>query len=145
MAVKKLNVAATFQGMDGPAPQGELTFIDNTVDTTTGMIQLRATFPNDHNTLWPGQYVQVELTLTEQTNVVVVPSQAIQTGQNGEYVYAVTSSNTTEERPVTVGLTYQGETVVKGGLQAGETVVTDGQLRLAPGVTVMDSSKKMTN
>jgi multidrug efflux system membrane fusion protein len=141
MRAKKLHVAATFQGMDGPAPEGELAFIDNTVDTTTGMIQLKAAFPNEDSTLWPGQYVQVQLTLSEMTNVVVVPSQAVQTGQNGEYVFAVTSTNTVEERPVDIGITYQGETVVEKGLQAGETVVTDGQLRLAPGVAVMDNTK----
>jgi multidrug efflux system membrane fusion protein len=143
MRVKKLQVAATFGGMDGPAPQGELTFIDNTVDATTGMIQLKAEFANEDNALWPGQYVQLELTLSELTNAVVVPSQAVQTGQDNEYVFVVKADQTVEERPITIGLAYQGRTVVEKGLQAGETVVTDGQLRLAPGVTVFDNTKKV--
>jgi multidrug efflux system membrane fusion protein len=92
--------------------------------------------------LWPGQFVEVELTLSELTNVVVVPSQAVQTGQNNQFVYVVkpdptnTTSQIVENRPVTVGITYQNETVVGKGLQAGEMVVTDGQLRLASGVKV---------
>jgi len=141
MREKTLKVMATFQNMDVP-PQGELTFIDNAVDMTTGTIQLRATFPNEDNTLWPGQFVQVTLTLSELTNVVVVPSQAVQTGQNNQFVYVVkpdptnTTSQIVENRPVTVGITYQNETVVEKGLQAGETVVTDGQLRLEPGTKV---------
>jgi len=142
MREKTLKVSVTFQNMDGPPAQGELTFIDNSVDMTTGTIQLRATFPNEDNTLWPGQFVQVTLTLSELTNVVVVPSQAVQTGQNNQFVYVVkpdptnTTSQIVENRPVTVGITYQNETVVEKGLQAGETVVTDGQLRLEPGTKV---------
>ena len=135
MRQKTLKVQATFQNMDAP-PQGELTFIDNAVDTTTGTIQLKATFSNEDSTLWPGQFVQVALTLSDLTNVVVVPSQAVQTGQNSQFVYVVKPDQTAEERPVTIGITYQGETVVQSGLKAGETVVTDGQLRLAPGVKV---------
>ena len=142
MREKTLKVSVTFQNMDGPPPQGELTFIDNSVDMTTGTIQLRATFPNEDNALWPGQFVKVKLTLSELTNAVVVPSQAVQTGQNGQFIYVVkpdptnTTSQIVENRPVTIGITYQGETVVEKGLKAGETVVTDGQLRLAPAVKV---------
>jgi multidrug efflux system membrane fusion protein len=143
MREKTLKVQATFQNMDAP-PQGELTFIDNAVDATTGTIQLKATFPNEDNTLWPGQFVQVALTLSDLTNAIVVPSEAVQTGQNGEFVYVVKSHQTAgekpdqiaEQRPVTIGITYQGETVVQSGLKAGETVVTDGQLRLEPGTKV---------
>jgi len=134
-----LKVSSSFEGLEGPPPEGALTFIDNTVDPTTGMIQLRATFPNTRSVLWPGQFVNVALTLSELTNIVVVPSQAVQTGQNGEYVYVVQSNQTdqtVEERPIAVGITYQGVTVIKSGVRAGETVVTDGQLRLAPGVKV---------
>jgi multidrug efflux system membrane fusion protein len=142
MRTKTLKVSVTFQNMDGSPVQGELTFIDNSVDETTGTILLKATFPNEDSVLWPGQFVEVELTLSELTNAIVVPSQAVQTGQNNQFVYVVKSdpTNTTsqivENRPVTVGITYQNETVVEKGLQAGETVVTDGQLRLAPGVKV---------
>jgi multidrug efflux system membrane fusion protein len=135
MREKTLKVKATFQNMDVP-PQGELTFIDNAVDMTTGTIQLKATFPNEDNTLWPGQFVQVALTLSDLTNAIVVPSQAVQTGQNGDFIYVVKPDQTVEQRPVTIGITFQGRTVVQSGLKAGETVVTDGQLRLEPGVKV---------
>jgi membrane fusion protein, multidrug efflux system len=131
-----LKVGAAFQNMNGPPPQGELTFINNTVDESTGTILLKATFPNENDALWPGQFVNVTLTLSDLTNAVVVPSQAVQTGQNGEYIYVVKSDQTVEERPVTIGITYQDETVVQSGLAAGETVVTDGQLRLIPDARV---------
>ncbi|MGA9778603.1 MAG: efflux RND transporter periplasmic adaptor subunit [Limisphaerales bacterium] len=134
-----LKVSVTYQNMNVPPPAGELTFINNTVDETTGTIDLMATFPNENNALWPGQFVNVALTLSELTNAIVVPSQAVQTGQNGEYLYVVQSNQTdqtVEERPIAIGITYQGETVVQSGLTAGETVVTDGQSRLTPGVKV---------
>ena len=112
---------------------GELTFVDNAVDMTTGTIQLKGTFANPDNALWPGQFVQVSLKLSELSNAVVIPSQAIQAGQNGQYVYVVKEDQTVEQRSVTPGIDYNGMTVVQIGLKAGETVVTDGQLRLAPG------------
>lgn len=136
MRRKSLTVTATYENLDGPAPRGELTFIDNAVDTTTGTIQLRATFPNEDDALWPGQFVQAALTLSELTNAVVVPTQAVQTGQNGQFIYIVKPDQTVEQRPVTTSIAHDGETVVEKGVQAGETVVTDGQLRLAPGVAV---------
>jgi multidrug efflux system membrane fusion protein len=136
MKGRQLKVQATFENMIVPPPQGELTFINNTVDEATGTILLKATFPNERSVLWPGQFVNVQLTLSELTNTVVVPSPAIQTGQNGEFVYVVKPDETVDERPVTIGITYQGETVVQKGLAAGETVVTDGQLRLTPGAKV---------
>ncbi len=135
-----IKVAASFDHMTAP-PQGELTFIDNSVDPTTGLILLKATFPNQDGALWPGQFVTLSLTLSELTNAVVVPSQAVQTGQNGSFVYIVKPDQTVEERPVTTSITYHGETVVEAGVRAGETVVTDGQLRLAPGVQVDIKSK----
>jgi multidrug efflux system membrane fusion protein len=142
MRGRTLRTVATFENMDAPSPEGELTFVDNAVDATTGMIQLRAAFPNADNALWPGQYVHVTLTLTELTNAIVVPSQAIQTGQSGQFIYVVKTNPTNaavrfvENRPIATGITYRGETVVESGLKTGETVVTDGQLRLAPGVKV---------
>jgi multidrug efflux system membrane fusion protein len=138
MRTKTLKVTAMYENMDVVVdpPQGELTFIDNSVDQTTGQIQLRATFLNVDSALWPGQFVTVTLTLSELSNVIVVPSQVVQTGQKGQFVYVVKPDQTVEERPVTTGITYQTETVVEKGLSAGETVVTDGQLRLAPGVKV---------
>ncbi len=137
-----LKVTATFENMDGPPPQGELTFVDNAVDMTTGTILLKATFPNENNSLWPGQFVQVVLTLSELTNAVVVPSQAVQVGQKGQFIYVVETDPTNaaslivENRPVKTGIAFGNETVVQSGLQAGETVVTDGQLRLAPKMKV---------
>ncbi|MGH7993692.1 MAG: efflux RND transporter periplasmic adaptor subunit [Limisphaerales bacterium] len=149
MPAHPLTVSASYENMNGEPPQGELTFIDNTVDPSTGMIQLKATFPNENSTLWPGQFVTLTLSLSELTNVVVVPSQAVQTGQNGQFIYVVQSSPTNqiaENRPVTTGITYDGETVIEKGLKAGETVVTDGQLRLSPGTPVsIKSANASTN
>ncbi|HZT22501.1 MAG TPA: efflux RND transporter periplasmic adaptor subunit [Verrucomicrobiae bacterium] len=139
MRQRPLKVSVAFENLNGPAPEGELTFIDNTVDPATGMIQLKATFPNENSALWPGQFVTVTLTLGELTNAVVVPSPAVQTGQNGEYLYVVQSrgnDETVEERPVTTGVTYGRYTVIEQGLKPGETVVTDGQLRLYAGAKV---------
>ena len=140
MRERMLKVSVIFENMTVPPPQGDLTFVDNSVDETTGTILLKATFPNNDNALWPGQFVQVELTLSELTNVVVVPSQAVQNGQNGQFIYVVKPDQTVEERPMKIGINFNGETVVEKGLQADETVVTDGQLRLAPGVKVMVKS-----
>jgi multidrug efflux system membrane fusion protein len=142
MLAKTLAVQAMFENMDGPPPHGELTFVDNAVDMTTGTILLKATFPNENNALWPGQFVQVVLTLSELTNAVVVPSQAVQVGQSGQFIYVVksdptnTASQIVENRPVQTGIAFGNETVVQSGLKAGETVVTDGQLRLAPNAKV---------
>jgi multidrug efflux system membrane fusion protein len=133
---KTLKVEARLPEWRGPSPHGELTFIDNSVDVTTGTIQLKATFPNTDNALWPGQFVQVTLTLKSLPQVTVVPSQAVQAGQNGDYVYVVKSDQTVEMRPVLTAMTFAGGTVVTNGLQAGETVVLDGQLRLVPGAKV---------
>jgi membrane fusion protein, multidrug efflux system len=144
MRAKTLEVLAAFENMDGPAPAGELTFVDNSVDETTGTILLKATFPNEDSALWPGQFVKVTLTLSELKDVVVAPTQAVQTGQNGQFVYVVKPDQTVEERPVVIGITYLGETVVQRGLATGETVVTDGQLRLAPGVKVSDKSSVLS-
>jgi multidrug efflux system membrane fusion protein len=135
MFAKTLMASVTFENMTVPPPRGDLTFVDNSVDETTGTILLKATFPNEDDALWPGQFVQVKLTLSELTNAVVVPSQAVQTGQNGQFIYVVQGDSTNhivEERPVQTGITYKNETVVTKGLSAGETVVTDGQLRLVP-------------
>lgn len=140
MRGRTLAVSASYENMEGDPPRGELTFVDNSVDTLTGTIQLKATFPNEDNRLWPGQFVQLSLQLAELTNAVVVPSQAVQAGQNGPFVFAVNADKTVEVRPVKTGVTVKGETAILSGLQAGETVVTDGQLRLAPGVTVNDKT-----
>lgn len=131
-----LEVSARYENMEGEAARGELTFVDNAVDAMTGTIQLKATFENTEGKLWPGQFVQIGLTLAELTNAVVVPSQAVQNGQGGSFIYVVKPDQTVEMRTVKSGITFNGSTVVENGLHAGETVVTDGQLRLAPGMKV---------
>jgi membrane fusion protein, multidrug efflux system len=136
MREKPLKVSVTYQNMTVPPPQGDLTFVDNAVDETTGTILLKATFPNEDDALWPGQFVEVELTLSELTDAVVVPSQAVQVGQNGQFVYVVNADQAVEMRPVKTGIAFNSETVIETGLKAGETVVTDGQLRLAPKMKV---------
>jgi multidrug efflux system membrane fusion protein len=115
---------------------GALSFIDNSVDQTTGTVRLKATFANADNRLWPGQFVDVSLRLEERKNAVAVPAAAIQTGQSGTFVYTVTPENTVELRPVTAGARFENLTAVDSGLKGGEQVVTDGHLRLAPGVKV---------
>jgi len=143
LAAHALKVSVTFENMNVPPPQGELTFVDNSVDETTGQIQLRATFPNADGALSPGQFVEVQLTLSELTDAVVVPSQAVQAGQNGNFLYVVKPDDTVEQRAITIGVSSAGGMVVEKGLKAGETVVTDGQLRLTPGakVTVKSSGR----
>jgi multidrug efflux system membrane fusion protein len=133
-AAGPLSVRATPPGAAKPAV-GRLTFVNNTVDPTTGTIQLKATFNNAENVLWPGQYVEVVLTLTSEP-AVVVPSQAVQPGQQGPYVFVVSSDLTVQPRPIEVGRRLATETIVTRGLAAGERVVTDGQLRLVPGSRV---------
>lgn len=120
---------------------GILSFVDNTVDVTTGTIKLKATFANKNKRLWPGQFVDAVMTLTTQPNAIVVPSQSIQTGQKGQYVFVIKDDLTVEDRPVTVGRTLNSETVIDKGLQAGEKVVTDGQLRLVPGAKIQIKEK----
>ncbi len=118
------------------AELGTLSFVDNAVDKTTGTIHLKATFANQQRRLWPGEFVNVVLTLTARPNAVVIPAPALQTGQNGQYVFVVKPDSSVESRPVVVGSTIQGESVIEKGLQPGENVVTDGQLRLLPGSKV---------
>ncbi len=128
-----LQTEAIIPGDDQRPGQGALTFVDHAVDTSTGTIKLKATFENKEKRFWPGQFVNVLLTLTIRSNALLVPSPAIQTGQEGQYVFVVKSDLTVESRPVTVDRSLEGMTVVAKGLQAGETVVTSGQLRLVPG------------
>ena len=135
-AEKPLQVTATYDGLQGPTPGGELTLVDNAVDPATGTIQLKGTFANENSVLWPGQFVTVELVLKELPRAVVVPSQAVQTGQDGDYVFVVKPEGTVEMRPVKIGADYQGDIVVNDGVRAGETVVTDGQLNLVSGTKV---------
>jgi membrane fusion protein, multidrug efflux system len=116
--------------------QGELTFIDNAVDTTTGTIKLKGTYQNKDHRLWPGQFVDVVLTLAMQPNAIIVPSVAVQNGQQGQFVYVVKTDRTAETRPVIVTRTYGPDSVIGKGLSPGEQVVTDGQVRLQNGAKV---------
>jgi membrane fusion protein, multidrug efflux system len=122
--------------------KGSLTFIDNKVNTTTGTIVLKATFANQDRVLWPGQFVDVVLTLTTERNRVVIPTQAVQTGQQGQYVYVIKDDLTAEFRVVTPGRLYGDLTIIDKGIAAGEKVVTDGQLRITPGVKVEVKNEK---
>jgi multidrug efflux system membrane fusion protein len=115
---------------------GTLSFIDNTVNADTGTFELKGLLPNATERLWPGQFVDVTLTLSEIPDTILVPSQAVQTGQDGSFVFVVERDMSAKTRPVVVGDSLDGETVIKSGLKAGETVVTDGQLRLFPGAKV---------
>jgi multidrug efflux system membrane fusion protein len=136
MASGKLRVEALVPMDDERPDRGVITFVDNAVDTNTGTIRLKGTFANREKNLWPGQFVNVVLTLTTEPNAIVVPSQAIQTGQEGQYVFVVRQDLTVESRPVVAGRIASSETVVQKGLRAGEKVVTNGQLRLFPGAKV---------
>lgn len=136
MAAGKLPVTAVGQDDTEGKESGVLTFIDNNVDMTTGTIKLKGTFPNASRKLWPGEFVRVSLRLTTEQNAVVVPNQAVQTGQDGSFVYVMKEDHTVENRPVTTGARVDQDLVVESGLKAGETVVTEGQLRLAPGMRV---------
>ncbi|MEA2325419.1 MAG: rane fusion protein multidrug efflux system [Thermoanaerobaculia bacterium] len=109
---------------------GRLSFVDNTVDAMTGTIALKASFTNDHGVLWPGQYVNATMTVADRPQAVVVPAQAVQTGQSGQFVYVVKSDNAVELRPVSVTQQVEQVAIVDRGVAAGETVVTDGQMNL---------------
>jgi len=130
-----LHVQALVPSDEAHPQQGRLTFVDNIVDTGTGTIRLKGTFQNQEKRLWPGQFVNVRLKLASQPNAVVIPSQAVQTSQQGQYVFVI-ESDVAQARPVSVGRSLGAETVIEQGLRAGEKVVTDGQLRLAPGAKV---------
>jgi multidrug efflux system membrane fusion protein len=136
MAAGHLPVRATPQSDTGVNETGVLTFIDNSVDATTGTIKLKGTFGNADNKLWPGEFVRVTLGLTTHPHATVVPNQAVQTGQDGQFVYVVKSDRTVEMRPVVTGTRVDQELVIDRGLEPGETVVTEGQLRLTPGSRV---------
>jgi len=144
MALGKLAVRSRPQDDPGGEETGTLTFVDNTVDVTTGTIKLKGTFLNTDHKLWPGQFVRVTLLLTTQPNAVVVPNESVQTGQSGTFVYVVKADRTVESRTVVTGARVGQDMVVDKGLEAGEIVVTEGQLRLAPGskVVVRDGSQK---
>ena len=136
MAGTRLPVEAAGQDDLKNPERGVLTFIDNNVDSTTGTIKLKGTFENTDRKLWPGEYANVTLKLSMQSNALVIPNQAMQTGQDGTYVYVVDADRKADVRPITVGLRGEADLVVDKGLTEGEMVVTQGQLRLAPGMVV---------
>lgn len=131
-----VKVEAYVAGDESKAETGAISFLDNAVDTATGTIKLKGTFANRERRLWPGQFVNVLITLTTLPNAVVVPSRAIQTGQQGQYLFVVKPDQTVEQRPVSVGIAFNSETVILQGVNPGETVVTDGQVRLIPGAKI---------
>jgi membrane fusion protein, multidrug efflux system len=136
MAKGGLRVEATPQDGGNGRVTGELTFVDNNVDTNTGSIKLKGTFANADRQLWPGEYVNVSLRLAMQQGALVVPNQAVQTGQEGTFVYVVNDKGVAEMRSVTAGTRVDQDLVIDKGLDEGETVVTEGQLRLEPGSRV---------
>jgi multidrug efflux system membrane fusion protein len=144
MAERKLGVQVSLPQQQG-VESGELTFVDNSVDAKTGTINLKGEFTNANGRLWPGEFVNTTLILREHPGAILVPSQAVQTGQQGSFVFVVQPAMKAELRPVVIGETIDNETVVNSGLKAGETVVTDGQLRLIPGATVTIKSGLTSN
>jgi len=132
MNAGQLKVDASFQSDDGRPEQGRLEFVDNAVDRSTGTIKLKATFANTERRLWPGQFVNVALTLTTQPDAVVIPSEAVQVGQDGQHVFVVQPDKRVEVRSVNMGTTTGGEAVITKGLAAGEQVVREGQFLLGP-------------
>jgi membrane fusion protein, multidrug efflux system len=133
MARGSLRVEARPASGDDHLAVGTITFVDNAVDLTTGTIKVKGTFPNGDRQLWPGQFVNVVVRLATEEAAIVVPTVAVQTGPDGSYVYLVKPDQTVELRPVTVARVAGGETVIQNGVTAGDTVVTDGHLRLVPG------------
>ncbi|MGP8246039.1 MAG: efflux RND transporter periplasmic adaptor subunit [Bryobacteraceae bacterium] len=151
-AIRRLNanhpLPVKVQQRDGPpaVASGYLSVIDNTVDSTTGGIHLKATFDNTGGLLWPGQFVNVTLTLDTRRDAALVPSEAVQSGQTGSFVYAVKKDHTVEIRPVVTGRAFENKIVIEKGVGPGDTVVTDGQMRLFPGAKIIavDAPKQAT-
>jgi multidrug efflux system membrane fusion protein len=131
-------MSVTASPQDGnPEPvEGKLTFVDNLVDSATDTIKLKATFPNKDFRLWPGQFTRVSLRLTTLQHATIIPSQAVQVGQDGQFVFVVKEDSTVEQRPVTLGQRMGEIVVIDKGLNVGETIVTEGQLRLEQGTKV---------
>jgi len=136
MAKNELKVTADIPESQLPPEEGALSFLDNKINSQTGTVTLKASFPNTGRHLWPGQFVTATLTLTTRQDAVVIPAVAVQVGQEGQFVYVVKPDMSVESRPVTSGLVVGDTVVIDKGLAAGETVVTEGQLRLVPGTKV---------
>jgi len=141
MAAGAIRVEAKAPNDEGRASIGKIDFIDIAVDALTGTIKVKGTFPNEDRKLTPGQFVNVTVTLTTDPHAIVVPTLAVQSGQQGTYVYVVKADKTVELRPVNVARTHGDDSIIRSGVKPGETIVTDGQLRLVPGsrVSIKDS------
>ena len=135
-ARQNLVVEASSDAQPSQISRGMLKVVDNAVDTNTGTIRLKAAFDNKDHLLWPGQFVNVVMTLDTQSSATVVPSEAVQDGQRGQFIYVVKTDQTVESRPVTVTRTIGRKAVIGKGVTVGETVVTDGQMRLFPGAKI---------
>jgi multidrug efflux system membrane fusion protein len=128
-------------GSTEPVASGQLNFVDSSVDPATGTIMAKATFANEDLSLWPGQYVDVEIDLDARPNVLSIPTVALQTGQKGPFVFVAKPDGTAEQRTVETGSVVGDRTAVRSGLKAGERVVVEGQIRLANGAHVRDQSQ----
>lgn len=133
MQQETVSVRVVPQGDKGPPVEGKIAFFDNAIDTTSGTINVRATFGNEQQRLWPGQFVNVSVLVRTDADALVIPPAAIQIGQKGNYVFVIKDDNTAEIRSVTVDRTVAGQTVISKGLAPGEKIVIDGQLRLSDG------------
>lgn len=141
-AQQKMPVRVALQDDPGRSVMGQLSLIDNTVDASTGTIRLKAVFPNSDGFLWPGQFVNVILNLDTIANAIVVPAEAVQEGQQGRFVYVVKEDKSIEPRLITAGQIFDRRIVIEKGISAGDTVVTDGHLRLYPGAKVVQVDLK---
>lgn len=128
-----IDVSATPQTTGGQTATGKLTFVDNAVDPSTDTIKMKATFPNTDRSLWPGQFARVNIRVATLSQATVVPSEAVQNGQDGQFVFLVKRDSTVEQRSITTSQSADQDVVVTNGLKPGDVVVTEGQLRLEPG------------
>lgn len=138
MAAGPLEVVVTSTADPNLHATGRLTFVDSAIDVATGTIALKATFDNADTSLWPGQFVNTTLSLGTEAQALTVPAEAVQTGQSGQYVFAVSAGQTAELRPVSVDRIVDGLAVLRSGVAAGDKVVVEGQMRLAPGLKVAE-------
>ena len=145
MAQKKLKVRVSFPQEGVPPEEGDLFFVDNTIDRGTGTLQIAGIFSNDRELLWPGQYVNVALVLSIRKDALVVPAAAVQVGRDGKFVFALRPDRTVEVRPVIAEMTSGSEVVIEKGLRSGDRVVTDGHLRLTPGARVVIKNDRKVN
>ena len=134
-------MTATPQDLGATPAQGELSFIDNSVDVSTDTIKIKGLFRNADHSLWPGQFARVSVRVTTIPHALVLPNQAVQTGQDGQFVFVVKSDGTVDQQPITVGQRIGEDLVIEKGLSAGQTVVTEGQLRLEAGTKIQTGGR----